>query len=220
MWAGLRAPTASRCAGPTSPTSASTCSPRRDCLPPWPTASSASRPATVSAARHRHRSGVRVIAIQARQPAGMHHCSDAGFETIVSIPILQHDRLMGEVDLFFHNQFSLSAAERSLLEALTAHLAGAMENLRLNALEKEAAVSQERTFLARELHDSIAQSLAFLKIQVHLMRDALADRRSRAGGAGAGRDRRRRARMLRRRARTARAFPHARQRRGHRARAA
>ena len=104
----------------------------------------------------------------------MHHCSDAGFETIVSIPISQHERLMGEVDLFFHNQFNLSVAERSLLEALTAHLAGAMENLRLNALEKEAAVSQERTFLARELHDSIAQSLAFLKIQVHLMRDALA----------------------------------------------
>ncbi len=48
-----------------------------------------------------------------------------------------------------------------------------MENLRLNALEKEAAVAQERTFLARELHDSIAQSLAFLKIQVQLMRDAL-----------------------------------------------
>jgi two-component system, NarL family, nitrate/nitrite sensor histidine kinase NarX len=119
--------------------------------------------------------GVRVIPIQAMQPAGMHHCSDAGFETIVSIPISQHDRLMGEVDLFFHNQFNLSDAERSLLEALTAHLAGAMENLRLNALEKEAAVSQERTFLARELHDSIAQSLAFLKIQVHLMRDALAD---------------------------------------------
>ena len=119
--------------------------------------------------------GVRVIPIQAMQPAGMHHCSDAGFETIVSIPISQHDRLMGEVDLFFHNQFNLSDAERSLLEALTAHLAGAMENLRLNALEKEAAVSQERTFLARELHDSIAQSLAFLKIQVHLMRDSLAD---------------------------------------------
>jgi len=118
--------------------------------------------------------GVRVIPIQTMQPAGMHHCSDAGFETVVSIPVVQHERLMGEVDLFFHNQFTLSAAERSLLEALTAHLAGAMENLRLNALEKEAAVSQERTFLARELHDSIAQSLAFLKIQVHLMRDAVA----------------------------------------------
>jgi two-component system nitrate/nitrite sensor histidine kinase NarX len=34
-------------------------------------------------------------------------------------------------------------------------------------------VSQERHLLARELHDSIAQSLAFLMIQVQLMRDAL-----------------------------------------------
>ena len=34
-------------------------------------------------------------------------------------------------------------------------------------------MSQERHFLASELHDSIAQSLAFLKIQVQLMRDAV-----------------------------------------------
>ena len=117
---------------------------------------------------------VRIIPIQHLQPAGMHYCRDAGFETVVSLPIVQHERLMGEVDLFFHHQFTLLPAERSLWEALTAHLAGAIENLRLNALEKEAAVSEERTFLARELHDSIAQSLAFLKIQVHLLRDALA----------------------------------------------
>jgi len=82
---------------------------------------------------------------------------------------------MGEVDLFFYAQIDISDAERSLLDALTAQLAGAMENLRLNALGLEAAVSQERGFLARELHDSIAQSLAFLKIQVQLMRDAISD---------------------------------------------
>jgi two-component system nitrate/nitrite sensor histidine kinase NarX len=108
------------------------------------------------------------------QPARMRHCEKAGFETVVSIPIRLHDRLMGEVDLFFHAQVELAETERSLLEASTVQLAGAMENLRLNALGLEAAVSQERSFLARELHDSIAQSLAFLKIQVQLMRDALA----------------------------------------------
>jgi two-component system nitrate/nitrite sensor histidine kinase NarX len=116
---------------------------------------------------------VRVIPINLTRPGAMTHCANAGFETLVSVPIRLHERVMGEVDLFYHAQLALSEAERSLLEALTAHLAGAMENLRLNALEKEAAVSQERTFLARELHDSIAQSLAFLKIQVQLMRDAL-----------------------------------------------
>ena len=117
--------------------------------------------------------GLRVIAIKAVEKTSLKHCAKAGFETVVNIPVHQHDRLMGEIDLFFHACTTPSAAERSLLEALCSHLAGAMENLRLNSLEKEAAVSQERHSLARELHDSIAQSLAFLKIQVKLMRDAV-----------------------------------------------
>ncbi|MEO5733591.1 MAG: type IV pili methyl-accepting chemotaxis transducer N-terminal domain-containing protein [Rubrivivax sp.] len=118
--------------------------------------------------------GARVIPIREMQPPRMVHCARAGFETIVSVPIRLHDRLMGELDLFYHAQIEVSDAERSWLEALTVQVAGAMENLRLNALGLEAAVSQERSFLARELHDSIAQSLAFLKIQVQLMRDAIA----------------------------------------------
>jgi two-component system nitrate/nitrite sensor histidine kinase NarX len=117
-------------------------------------------------------SQLRVIPIRAQAPA-LAHCTKFGFATLVSVPVRLHARTMGEVDLFFHSELTLSAPERSLLEALASHLAGAMENLRLNALEMEAAVSQERTLLARELHDSIAQSLAFLKIQVQLMRDAL-----------------------------------------------
>ena len=116
---------------------------------------------------------LRVIPIREINKSALQHCAKAGFETVVNVPVYQHDHLMGEVDLFYHARVSLSAPERSLLEALSSHLAGAMENLRLNSLEKEAAVSQERHLLARELHDSIAQSLAFLKIQVQLMRDAV-----------------------------------------------
>ncbi len=117
---------------------------------------------------------LRVIPIRNASGESLVQCAHAGYATLVSLPVRLHERLMGEVDLFFHSQIALSAPERSLLDALASHLAGAMENLRLNALEKEAAVSQERALLARELHDSIAQSLAFLKIQVQLMRDALA----------------------------------------------
>jgi len=116
---------------------------------------------------------LRVIPIREIGKGSLQHCARAGFETVVNIPVCQHEQLMGEVDLFFHARVSLSPPERSLLEALSSHLAGAMENLRLNSLEREAAVSQERHLLARELHDSIAQSLAFLKIQVQLMRDAV-----------------------------------------------
>jgi two-component system, NarL family, nitrate/nitrite sensor histidine kinase NarX len=117
--------------------------------------------------------GVRVIPIQTLPQGALKHCVQADFETIVSLPVRLHQRTMGEVNLFFNAQVEPSAAERSLLEALTTHLATAMENLRLDGLAREAAISQERNLLARELHDSIAQSLAFLKIQVQLMRDAL-----------------------------------------------
>ncbi len=117
--------------------------------------------------------GARVIPIHSMEPAAMKHCAHAGYEALVTVPIRLHERLMGELNLFYHAHVNPSEAERSLLEALTAHLAAGMETLRLSALAKEAAVAQERTFIARELHDSIAQSLAFLKIQVQLMRDAL-----------------------------------------------
>ncbi|MDD5031050.1 MAG: type IV pili methyl-accepting chemotaxis transducer N-terminal domain-containing protein [Rhodoferax sp.] len=118
-------------------------------------------------------SGLRVIPIRDMAIDTPRHCARAGFETVVTVPVRLHDKLMGEVDLFFHARVTLLESERSLLETLGLHLASGMDNLRLNALEKEAAVAQERMLLARELHDSIAQSLAFLKIQVQLMRDAI-----------------------------------------------
>ncbi len=117
--------------------------------------------------------GFRVIPIQVATPLGLQHCAKAGFKTVVNIPVRLHEKQIGEVDLFFNVQVTPTEAQRSLLEAISNHLASGMENLRLNSLEREAAVSQERHLLARELHDSIAQSLAFLKIQVQLMRDAL-----------------------------------------------
>ena len=118
--------------------------------------------------------GVRVIPVQSLPQGNLGHCARADFGTVVSLPIRLHERTMGELDLFYNAEVAPSQAERSLLEALVAHLSAAMENVRLDGLAKEAAVSQERYLLARELHDSIAQSLAFLKIQVQLMRDALA----------------------------------------------
>lgn len=121
-------------------------------------------------------SDFRIIPIRDATSAPLKHCLKAGFETVITLPVRLHQHLMGEVDLFFHARISPTPAERSLLEAMSSHLASGMENLRLNALEKEAAVSQERHLLARELHDSIAQSLAFLKIQVQLMRDAIKTR--------------------------------------------
>lgn len=115
----------------------------------------------------------RVIRIRPDSAAVDSRCAEAGFEAIVALPVRQQDRLIGEVELFFRGTVVLRDHERSLLEALVAHLATAIESVRLSALEREAAVSRERNLLAQELHDSIAQSLAFLKIQAQLLRAAL-----------------------------------------------
>jgi two-component system nitrate/nitrite sensor histidine kinase NarX len=101
------------------------------------------------------------------------HCHQAGYESVISVPLRLQERLVGEVNLFYRGATVLAEDDRALLEALASHLAGAIEALNAGALVREAAVAEERALLARELHDSIAQSLAFLKIQVGLLRGAL-----------------------------------------------
>ncbi|MEO8655527.1 MAG: type IV pili methyl-accepting chemotaxis transducer N-terminal domain-containing protein [Ramlibacter sp.] len=116
---------------------------------------------------------IRTIPIHTQRPAPLDHCRKAGYRTLISVPVKLHERVLGEVDLFFRADVSLDDEERDLLDTLASHMASAMESLRAAALEREAAVAQERGLLAQELHDSIAQSLAFLKIQVQLLRDAV-----------------------------------------------
>jgi two-component system nitrate/nitrite sensor histidine kinase NarX len=114
----------------------------------------------------------RVIPIHNHAVAPMRQCAKVGYLSVISVPIRLQQRVIGEIDLFFRSVATLRPEEVELLDALASHLASALEGLRAAALEREAAVGEERALLARELHDSIAQSLAFLKIQVQLMRSA------------------------------------------------
>jgi two-component system, NarL family, nitrate/nitrite sensor histidine kinase NarX len=114
----------------------------------------------------------RVIPIHSHDHAPLRRCAKVGYQSLVSVPVRVQQRLIGEIDLFFRSEVTLSEEESSLLDALASHLASALEGMRAAALDREAAVAEERALLARELHDSIAQSLAFLKIQVQLLRTA------------------------------------------------
>ena len=115
----------------------------------------------------------RVIPIHSESALPMQRCARAGFQSLISVPVRLQQRLVGEIDLFFRTPMQLNADEVELLDALASHLASALEGLRAAALEREAAVGEERSLLARELHDSIAQSLAFLKIQAQLLRNSV-----------------------------------------------
>ena len=121
--------------------------------------------------------GARVIPIRGLDAPKLRHCEAAGYQTVVSVPMRTGGRVIGEVELFFYSERGLVEAERLLLDALVGQFAIQVDNVRLAARDREMAVSEERNLLAQELHDSIAQVLAFLKIQVQLLRGALARQR-------------------------------------------
>lgn len=114
-------------------------------------------------------------ALPAQTPHCKHMvCRDAErFASIVAIPISSKNQMLGMFNLFFYQARPLGVNEVRLLETIGQHLGIAIENQRLVEREKEMAVSEERNLLAQELHDSIAQSLAFLNIQAQMLQDSL-----------------------------------------------
>lgn len=116
----------------------------------------------------------RVIAIAGPGNAPRRACEAFGFTHVLTVPVLLQDQLLGEVDLLWRGaRPERSPEDQALIESLAAQLASGMEGMRVAALEREAAVSEERSLIARELHDSIAQALAFMKIQIQLLRTSL-----------------------------------------------
>jgi two-component system nitrate/nitrite sensor histidine kinase NarX len=106
------------------------------------------------------------------------HCREAGFGTVGAFPIAAHRQVLGVYNLFFAESREIGSETRHMLESLGQHLGVAIENIRLASRERELAVTEERNFLAQELHDSIAQSLAFLNLQVQLLRRSLGGSRT------------------------------------------
>ncbi|MFW5446885.1 MAG: histidine kinase [Methylophagaceae bacterium] len=100
-------------------------------------------------------------------------CKKEGFHGVVSIPVKARQKVIGVFNLFFHQPRVLPRSEVKLLETVCQHLGSAIENQLFVDREKEMAISEERNLLAQELHDSIAQSLAFLNIQAQLLQDGL-----------------------------------------------
>lgn len=81
---------------------------------------------------------------------------------------------LGVFELEFKDDRDIPSPAFRQLESFGTHLGIAVENYRLNERERQFAVVQERTFMAQGLHDSIAQTLSFLNMQVQLLESSLA----------------------------------------------
>ena len=106
-------------------------------------------------------------------PPLLQACSKDGFKAVAAIPIRSSQNAIGMLNLFFDAVRILPPAEVRLLESVGLHLGVAIENQRLIARQREMAIFEERNLLAQELHDSIAQSLAFLNLQAQMLQDDL-----------------------------------------------
>jgi len=103
---------------------------------------------------------------------GIQRMAQADFD--VRLPVTSQDEL-GELASGFNRMADQLQDIYATLEQRVEEKTRSIEakNKELAALDKEMAVSEERNLLAQELHDSIAQSLAFLNIQVQLLQDDL-----------------------------------------------
>lgn len=101
------------------------------------------------------------------------HCQKAGYQTVSVFTIRFQRQMLGIFNLYHREPRKFSAQERQMLETLGQNLGVAIENQRLVSRDRELAVTEERNLLAQELHDSIAQSLAFLNLQAQLLEDSL-----------------------------------------------
>ncbi|SAK74198.1 nitrate/nitrite sensor protein [Caballeronia catudaia] len=96
-------------------------------------------------------------------------CQRVGLTSVATFDIVSQGEKLGAFSLHFEGEHTIPASEAQLLEALGGHFGTALKGRRLAALARQLAVSEERNLVAQGLHDSIAQSLNFLKMQVHLL---------------------------------------------------
>jgi nitrate/nitrite-specific signal transduction histidine kinase len=75
------------------------------------------------------------------------------------VPLKVGDRVIGTLDVHDSKLNAFTEEDRLVIQSLGDQIAVAIENARLYDKSKELAVLEERNRLARELHDSVTQSL-------------------------------------------------------------
>lgn len=100
-------------------------------------------------------------------------CQKAGFAQVMMFPVMFYTHELGIFNLYFRSEQAMDAASQRVIEALCSQLGVAIENQRLIARDRQFAVVEERNLMAQGLHDSIAQTLSFLNMQVQMLEDAL-----------------------------------------------
>ena len=98
---------------------------------------------------------------------------DLGLRCHASVPLAVGGRHLGMLNVAAPDWRVLTEPELNLLTTAGALVSLALERQRLEAASARAAAAEERNLLAREIHDTLAQGLAALTLQLEVA-DALA----------------------------------------------
>ena len=99
--------------------------------------------------------------------------SDSQVE-LLAIPLRYRGKTLGVYNLFVKGKSKvLLSEEHELLSSIGQHLGMAIEKSSVDQEAKMLSIIEERTRMAHELHDSLAQTLASLRFQIRLFDDTL-----------------------------------------------
>jgi PAS domain S-box-containing protein len=115
----------------------------------------------------------------AEEQKGLAFLLERGFAALLSVPLVVKDEGYGGITLYYRTPRNFTNEDIELAGSVADQVALAIENARLRGQAEQAAAYAERSRLARELHDSVTQSL----YSITLYSEAVA--RMLASGAGA-----------------------------------
>ncbi len=105
---------------------------------------------------------------------------------LLTLPLSDSEHHYGVLQLEMPPGRDLESWQSQLLEALSRHIGIAIGTARRIEQSRRLSLLEERAALARELHDSLAQSLAYMKIQVSRLKPLVPSTGSGQAASGTG----------------------------------
>jgi two-component system nitrate/nitrite sensor histidine kinase NarX len=95
--------------------------------------------------------------------------------SVYAVPLRHKGKVLGVYNLFMQDETPLPEDVRILFNSISEHLGMALENSRLTRENMRISLMNERTMLANQIHDSLAQTLAYAKMRLTVLNEALAE---------------------------------------------
>ncbi len=94
----------------------------------------------------------------------------------LAVPLVHKARVLGVYNLFFATGSQVAEEQQVLFRSIGELLGLALENARLARENLRATVMHERQMMANEVHDSLAQTLSYMKMRMVLLEKAMLER--------------------------------------------